>query len=88
MSDTARIKNQIANLKAVRAEELSRADEETRRADELLRKAGSPPRPQDAYEHRKRCEAEASRLRSSATSARRHAESLLNEIRGLEKFLS
>jgi hypothetical protein len=88
MSNNARIKSQILDLKAMRTAVLEGADQDTRKADQLLRKAGSPPRPQDAYEHRRSCESEAARLRRSADSARRNAERINNEIRGLERYLS
>lgn len=87
MNDTARIRNDIRNLKQIRREELRRAEEESRRADDLMRRAGNPPRPQNAYEYRRTCESQAAELRRSAEKARRHAESLLVQIRNLERAL-
>jgi len=87
-NDTARVTNNIRGLDQIRREELRRADEEPRRADDLVRRAGNPPRPPDAYEHRRACEPQAAELRRSAEKARRHAESLPVQIRNLESTLS
>jgi len=87
MSDAGRIRSQIADLEAIRRSHLDQAQRQRANAQKHRAQRGRPSDPSRAFEHERECDRRAAEADRDADSNTRSAESVLNKIRGLERFL-
>lgn len=87
MSDAGRIRSKIADLEAIRRSHLDQAQRQRANAQHHRSQRGRPADASRAFEHDRECERRATEAERDADSNTRSAERVLNEIRGLERFL-